>query len=90
MVEQQLPHAAQPMPGNPDASAHVARISRSVSDLSQRKDGALLGQPDGLLRALDLLAFPERNFPSPIKGPAQRTGSAQDDWAAPRDPLTGY
>ena len=69
----------------------LGRISQAVVVLGAGgKDGELLDQPDGLLRALDLLAFPERNFPSPIKGPAQRTGSAQDDWAAPRDPLTGY
>jgi hypothetical protein len=65
----------------------LGRISQAVVVLGAGgKDGELLDQPDGLLRALDLMAFPERKFPSPIEG----TGSAQADWAAARDPLTGY
>jgi hypothetical protein len=52
------------------------------------KDGELLEAADGMMRAMDLLAFPERNFPMPMEGEGD---AAQDSWeTADRDPHTGY
>jgi hypothetical protein len=52
------------------------------------KDGQLVDQADGLMRAMDLLAFPDRNFPVPMEGEAD---AVREDWLADgRNPLTGY
>lgn len=54
----------------------------------RNKDGALIDEGDGLMRAMELLAFPDRNFPLPD---AEGDDTAQEDWAAAnRDPITGY
>jgi len=51
------------------------------------KDGELIEQADGLMRADDLLAFPHLHFPIATEREAD---AAQDDWAAGRDPLARY